>query len=165
MQLDRVTMIENLSFPVRIQTKTSANRKACCHAGNGSFWGQACARGRCTWDPFTFAPKTRLLFLQGEGFQVRRGSDENAPALERMSSLEVNRPSPRRDAPTLRCRPAGRLAGCHLHPVKMLVSIQMTPLLGSPQLGSAWKPLLCVGKVFPPSAECNCRQREGCLCQ
>lgn len=152
MQLNGVTMIENLSFLARIQMKTRANRKACCHSGSRGFWGQACARGRCTQDPLTFALKTRLLlFVQGEGFQIRRASDENAPALERMSSLEVNCPSLQRDTPTLCCWPAGWLAGGHLHPVKMLVYIQMTPLLGSPQLGSAWKPLLCVGKVFPPA--------------
>lgn len=77
-----------------------------------------------------------------------------------MSRLEVNRPS-REDTPTL----PGWLAGGHLQPMKMLVRLQMTPLLGSPELGSAWKPLLCVGKVFPPSAERNRRQREGCVCQ
>lgn len=82
-------------------------------------------------------------------------------ALERMSILEVNRPSLQRDTPTLR----GWLAGGHLHPMKMLVDSQMTPLLGSPQLGSAWKPLLCVGKVSPRSAECNSRQWEGRACQ
>ena len=42
--------------------------------------------------------------------------------------------------------------------MKMLVNIQMTPLLGSPQLGLAWKPLLRVGKVFPSSTERNSRQ-------
>lgn len=47
--------------------------------------------------------------------------------------------------------------------MKMLVRLQMTPLLGSLQLGSAWKLLLCVGKVFPPSDERNHRQGEGCV--
>ena len=87
-----------------------------------------------------------------------QGAVTRAPhALERMNVLEVA------SAPSLLCGKEhthpSRLAGSHLHPAKMLVSIQMTPLLGSPQLGSAWRPLLCVGKASPPSAECKSRRR------
>lgn len=104
--------------------------------------------------PFTFALKTSRSSYKANASRFPGAMTRTPHAVERMSSLEVKHPSLQRDTPTFR----GWLAGGHLHPVKMLVCVQMTPLLGSPGLRSAWKPLLCVGKVFPPSAERNRRQ-------
>lgn len=123
------------------------------------FRGPACAEAAARWLP---SPSLRKqAALHGANAARFPGAVTGVPhSLERVSSLKVNHPSLQRR--TYPAWLAGWLAGGHLHPMKMLVSLQMTPLLGSLQLGSAWKLLLCVGKVFPPSAERNRRQGEGC---
>ena len=96
--------------------------------------------------------------------QSSSSSDENAPRVGK-NEHPWGQPCFSAQRHTHSSWPAGWLAGGYLHPMKMLVNIQMTPLLGSPQLNLAWKPLLCVGKVFPSSTECNSRQWEACSSQ
>ena len=111
------------------QGGSKGKQRACYHSGNRGVGRPECARGHCTLDPFTSAPKTSGLSYEASASRFPGAVTRTPHALERMSNSRST---------TLHCKGTPTLCGWRSPPSHEDAG-------QSPNDPSTWKPIAQLG--------------------